>query len=75
MKKISAYAKLFRVPGIGALGIVPVIGTITVGKYDLYHLTIVFIIGVFASVFGFLKNDYIDIRLDRFVDNLQKKPI
>jgi len=46
MKTVSAYAKLLRVPGIGALGIVPVIAALTVGIYDLYNLTIFFIIGI-----------------------------
>jgi hypothetical protein len=53
MSRFSAYAKLLRVPGMGALGIVPVIGAISVGTYDLYNLTIVFLIGTFASVFGY----------------------
>jgi len=75
MKKISAYAKLLRFPGIGALGIVPVIAALTVGIYDVYDLTIVFIIGALASVFGFLINDYVDIELDTLVDDLQKKPL
>jgi 4-hydroxybenzoate polyprenyltransferase len=75
MKKVSAYAKLLRVPGIGALGIVPVIAALTVGMYDLYILTVVFIIGAFASVFGFLINDYVDVELDRYVDELRKKPL
>ncbi len=75
MKKASAYAKLLRVPGIGALGIVPVIGALTVGMYDIPTLIIVFIIGAFASIFGFLVNDLVDIELDRHVDELQKKPL
>jgi len=36
MKTVSAYAKLLRVPGIGTLGIVPVIAALTVGIYYLY---------------------------------------
>jgi len=75
MKKVSAYARLLRVPGIGALGIVPVIGALTVGMYDVPTLIIVFIIGAFASIFGFLVNDLVDIELDRHVDELQKKPL
>jgi 4-hydroxybenzoate polyprenyltransferase len=75
MSKISAYAKLLRFPGIGALGIVPVIGALTVGMYDIPTLSIVFIIGAFASIFGFLVNDLVDIELDRHVDELQKKPL
>ena len=75
MSKVAAYAKLLRVPGIGALGIVPVIATLAMGISDIYPLSLVFIIGAFASVFGFLINDYVDIELDRFVDELKKKPL
>lgn len=73
--KVSAYARLLRVPGIGALGIVPVIGALIVGVTDIPMLTIVFIIGALASIFGFLINDYVDIELDKLVDDLQKKPL
>ncbi len=61
MSKIAAYAKLLRLPGIGALGIVPVIAALVMGTTDLYSLILIFIIGAFASVFGFLVNDYVDI--------------
>ncbi len=37
---IAAYAKLPRVPGIGAFGIVPVIGTVAMGATDLSSLTL-----------------------------------
>jgi len=75
MRKISAYARLLRVPGIGALGVVPVIGALIVGMTDVPTLAIVFIIGAFSSIFGFLVNDYVDIELDKLVDDLQKKPL
>jgi 4-hydroxybenzoate polyprenyltransferase len=75
MSKIAAYAKLLRIPGIGALGIIPVIASLTMGVYDLYPLSLIFIIGTFASVFGFLVNDYVDIELDGFVSELRKKPL
>jgi 4-hydroxybenzoate polyprenyltransferase len=75
MSKVSAYAKLLRVPGIGALGIIPVIAALTMGIYDIYPLSLIFIIGAFASIFGFLINDYVDIELDGFVDELRKKPL
>jgi 4-hydroxybenzoate polyprenyltransferase len=75
MSKIAAYAKLLRVPGIGALGIIPVIAALTMGIHDIYPLSLIFIIGAFASIFGFLINDYVDIELDGFVDELRKKPL
>ncbi|HWR62962.1 MAG TPA: UbiA family prenyltransferase, partial [Candidatus Thermoplasmatota archaeon] len=75
MSKVAAYAKLLRVPGIGALGIIPVIAALTMGVSDIYPLSLIFIIGAFASIFGFLINDYVDIELDGFVDELKKKPL
>ena len=75
MNKVSAYARLLRIPGIGALGVVPVIGALTVGVYDLYDLSLVFIIGAISGIFGFLINDYADVELDNLVDELHKKPL
>jgi len=75
MRKVAAYAKLLRVPAIGALGIIPVIAALAMGISDIYPLSLVFIIGAFASIFGFLINDYVDIELDGFVDELKKKPL
>ena len=61
MNKISAYAKLLRIPGLGALAIPPVIAAITVGVYDFYDLLILFVIGAFAAIYGFILNDYADV--------------
>ena len=75
MNKISGYAKLLRLPGIGALGIVPVIGALTVGVTNIIDLSIVFIIGALSCIYGFILNDYVDIELDTLVDDLKKKPL
>jgi len=75
MNKISGYARLLRLPGIGALGIVPVIGALTVGVANFIDLLIVFIIGASSCVYGFILNDYVDIELDTLVDDLKKKPL
>jgi len=75
VSKVVAYAKLLRAPAIGALGIIPVIAALTMGVSDIYPLSLIFIIGAFASIFGFLINDYVDIELDGFVDELKKKPL
>jgi 4-hydroxybenzoate polyprenyltransferase len=75
MSKISAYAKLLRIPGLGGLAIPPVIGALTVGIYDLNVLIILFIIGSFSAIYGFILNDYADVELDKLVKVLQKKPL
>lgn len=75
MKKIVAYARLLRIPGIGGLAIPPVIGAISVGIYDLYSLTMVFIIGTLASLYGFILNDYADVEVDKLSKDLHGKPL
>lgn len=75
MKKVAAYAKLLRLPGIGALGTTALIGALTVGVTDLVDLCIVFLVGSLSAVFGFLLNDYADVELDNLVDDLKKKPL
>ena len=75
MKRIAAYAKLLRLPGIGGLGTTTLIGALTVGVYDIFDLFIVFLVGSLSAVFGFLLNDYADVELDNLVDDLKKKPL
>lgn len=75
MDKVAAYAKLLRLPGLGGLAIPPVFGAISVGIYDFYNLTILFLIGAMVAIFGFVLNDYADVELDRLVKELHGKPL
>ncbi|UCD13894.1 MAG: UbiA family prenyltransferase [Thermoplasmatales archaeon] len=75
MNKVVAYAKLLRVPGIGGLATPPIIAALTVGVYDFYSLLILFIIGAFAGIYGFILNDYADVELDKLVKELHSKPL
>ncbi|MEF8849036.1 MAG: UbiA family prenyltransferase, partial [Candidatus Thermoplasmatota archaeon] len=75
MGKISAFAKLIRLPGVGTLGLIPVIGALTMGAQGIYDLTLIFVIGALAGIYGFLLNDYVDVEVDRLVKDLQKKPL
>jgi 4-hydroxybenzoate polyprenyltransferase len=75
MNKITAYARLLRIPGLGALALPPVIGALTVGVFDLYSLAMLFGIGAVAAMFGFILNDYADVELDRLIPELKGKPL
>jgi 4-hydroxybenzoate polyprenyltransferase len=75
MNKITAYARLLRIPGLGALGIPPVIGALTVGMMDPYNLIILFCIGAVSAMYGFILNDYADIELDKLIPELKGKPL
>ncbi len=75
MSRIEAYAKLLRIPGLGGLAIPPVIAALTVGIFDVYSLVLLFVIGSFAAIYGFILNDYADVELDGLVPSLRKKPL
>ena len=75
MNKFRAYIKLLRLPGLGGLAIPPVFGAISVGIYDFYHLFLLFLIGAFAVIFGFVLNDYADVELDGLIKELHGKPL
>ena len=75
MNKVCAYARLLRIPGIGGLAIPTVIGAITAGVYDFYSLFIIFIIGAFCALYGFILNDYMDVEVDKLVKELHGKPL
>jgi len=74
-ERVAAYAKLLRLPGLGGLAIPPVFGAISVGVYDFYDLSLLFLIGCFTAIFGFVLNDYADVELDSLVPELRKKPL
>jgi len=71
----AAYVKLLRLPGLGGLAIPPVFGAISVGIYGLYDLSLLFIIGSMAAIFGFVLNDYADVKLDSLIQELNRKPL
>ncbi len=75
MSKLTAYVRLLRIPGLGGLGIPAVIGALSVGVQDLVSLTILFVIGSLAAIYGFILNDYADVELDRLSKDLKGKPL
>lgn len=72
---IIAYAKLLRFPGLGGLAIPPVFGALSAGMYDLNSLIILFVIGAFSAIYGFVLNDYADVELDSLIPELKDKPL
>jgi len=75
MNKVAAYARLLRIPGLAALATPTIIAAITVGVYDLYSLSLLFLIGAFAAIYGFILNDYSDVELDKLIPELHGKPL
>jgi len=76
---IADYARLMRLPGLGGLSIAPVLGALSlVGTGlmpSLLDLTLLFIVGIFSAVYGFVLNDYIDVEVDRLSSELSERPL
>ncbi len=72
---IAAWVKLLRLPGLGGLAIPPVFGALTVGVTEPSSLLILFLIGCMVAIYGFVLNDYADVRLDGLIEELQDKPL
>jgi 4-hydroxybenzoate polyprenyltransferase len=75
MGKIADYLVLLRFPGLGGLAIPPVIAAISVGTFDLATLFLLFLIGAYSSIFGFVLNDFIDIEVDKKSTELKDRPL
>lgn len=74
-RKFVEYAKLLRLPGLGGLAIPSVYGAISIGVYDLHLLLLLFIVGAFSAIYGFVLNDYADVELDGLIEELKGKPL
>ena len=72
---ISEYARLLRLPGLGGLSIATVFGAISVGILDLQNLAILFLIGAFSAIYGFVLNDYADVEIDKLSKELSNRPL
>ena len=75
MGKIAEYLVLLRFPGLGGLAIPPVIAALTVGTFDFFTLSLLFLLGAYSSIFGFVLNDFIDIEVDKKSKELQERPL
>ena len=58
---VKEYAKLSSAHFVFLTALIPVTGAIAMGETRLFFLFILFIIGIFAHIFGFAFNHYNDI--------------
>lgn len=72
---ISDYARLLRLPGLGGLATPAIFGAISVGITDLSQLSILFLVGIFSIIYGFVLNDYADVEIDRLTSELHERPL
>jgi 4-hydroxybenzoate polyprenyltransferase len=72
---IREYLKLARSFNAVLTGISPVMGAIAMGYFDLFLLTLLFIIGFFGHTFGFVFNDIIDYNIDKSSKEISDRPL
>ena len=72
---ISDYARLLRLPGLGGLATPAIFGAISAGIIELPILAIIFLIGIFSVIYGFVLNDYADVEIDKLTSELYNRPL
>ncbi|MCK4365565.1 MAG: UbiA prenyltransferase family protein [Thermoplasmatales archaeon] len=72
---IREYLKIARSFNSFLTGIAPVMGAIAMGKFELFHLSILFLIGFFGHTCGFVLNDIFDYKIDKLNKELKDRPL
>lgn len=73
--QVKEYLKLARSFNSFLTGISPVMGAIAMGVFDLFHLTLLFLIGFFGHTYGFVINDIFDYEIDKHNKELKDRPL
>jgi 4-hydroxybenzoate polyprenyltransferase len=74
-ERIIDYLRLIRPQGAAHTGVFPLLAALIMNGRDPVLLFVLFLIGVFGHIHGYVLNDYVDIELDRKVSELKKKPL
>lgn len=69
------YLQLLRIQTAVLTALTPLLGGLVMGQRDLIPLCVLFLIGFFYHVYGFVLNEYIDIDVDKKSVHLKKKPL
>ncbi|RLF29349.1 MAG: hypothetical protein DRN05_01930 [Thermoplasmata archaeon] len=72
---IVEYLKLARSFNAVLTGISPVMGAIAMQEYNIAHLFLLFLVGFLGHTYGFVLNDIMDYRIDRFSPDLGDRPL
>ncbi|MBM4248766.1 MAG: hypothetical protein FJ149_04915 [Euryarchaeota archaeon] len=74
-KTLAEYLKLARSFNLALTAVAPVLGALSMGEADLLRLSLLFLVGAGAHIYGFVLNDYIDMRIDRLSTELRQRPL
>jgi 4-hydroxybenzoate polyprenyltransferase len=72
---IREYLKLSRSFNAGLTGISPVMGAVSMGEGRLLPLFLLFLVGFFGHVYGFVLNDILDFKIDKLSAEIKDRPL
>ncbi len=72
---LKEYFKLTRPFNLTLTGIAPVLGALSMNENNLFSLFLLFIIGSLSHVYGFVFNDYLDVKIDKKSGELIERPL
>jgi len=75
MGAIREYLKLSRSFNAGLTGISPVMGAVSMGEGRLLPLFLLFLVGFFGHVYGFVVNDILDFKIDKLSSEIRDRPL
>ena len=75
MGAVREYLKLSRSFNAGLTGISPVMGAVSMGEGRLLPLFLLFLVGFFGHVYGFVVNDIVDLKVDRLSSEISDRPL
>ena len=72
---IREYLKLARSFNAVLTGISPVMGAIAMEQYDILSLFLLFLVGFLGHTFGFVFNDIVDYKIDKYSKEISDRPL
>jgi len=75
---IRKYLEISRLFNMGLTGVAPVLGALSMWDLEntsLFKLFILFCIGCFSHIYGFVLNDVMDVRIDKLSSELSIRPL
>ena len=73
--RILEYLRLFRFQAGAVEATIILIGALVMGQRDFSFLLVIFFIGIFGHICGYVLNDYADVEVDKKSYELKEKPL
>ena len=75
---LRKYLEISRLFNMGLTGVAPILGAVSMwgeGQIIPLNLLILFLIGCFSHIYGFVLNDVMDVKIDKLSEELIARPL